>query len=503
MTRIALIRSGPTAGPEDFLVPPLGLMYLSSYIRPHGYEPHIIDLKIERLDDAELVRRVRQLNPDVIGIGAFTPDLHAFHSTAQLMKRSFPSVPLVVGGPHASTDPDDAVANEAVDCAVLGEGEATFLDVLNTLAAGRSLDQVPGLALRGSKGRAVRTAPREPIRDLDAIPFPAWELVDLNRYARFYSFSPMRPRPYMAVFTSRACPYQCTYCHTIFGKEFRCRSPENVVAELRELKERYNINTIEVCDDIFNLNWRRSTEVCQAIAAANLGTRMAFPNGLRADIMRDDLLQAMVDAGTYFISYAIESGSPRIQKFIKKRLDLERAREVIARTVRAGIYVNGFFMMGFPTETREEVQMTIDYGCSTRLHSATFFLLNPFRGTEIYEQAAKEGMTLLNNDPSYTVYHSGTVNCSTLTNTELLNMKRKAYLRFYFGGGRIVRSAWCHPDKLALGVLGVKALRILDLGSIWRRDNAEVAGGMPPLIPLPPVTAEVARAAVPGDVRAS
>jgi anaerobic magnesium-protoporphyrin IX monomethyl ester cyclase len=458
------------------LIPPLGLLYLSSYIRQHGYDPHVIDLKVERIDDGELINRLRRVRPEVIGLGAFTPDAHALHATARVLKQAFPSVPVVVGGPHASTDPEDVVKNDAIDCAVLGEGEATFLDLLNTLGGRRSLEGVPGLALRGSDGKVLRTAPRDPIRDLDALPFPAWELVDIERYAIFHGATPVGKRRFMSIFTSRACPYQCTYCHTIFGKEFRCRSPQNVVAEIRELKERYGIRVIEVSDDIFNLNWKRSTEVCQTIASAGLDIRLSFPNGLRADIMRDELLHAMRDAGTYFISYAVESGSPRIQKLVKKRLDLERTREVIARTVQAGIYVNGFFMMGFPSETREEVEMSIDFACTSRLHSASFFLLCPIRGTEIYNLAVQEGMTQLSNGADFD-FHTGLANCSTLSNRELLDLKRKAYLRFYFGGGRIARTLWDHPDKRSLGGLAWKMIKRLDLPKLLRPEQSVISSG--------------------------
>jgi anaerobic magnesium-protoporphyrin IX monomethyl ester cyclase len=471
MNRIVLIRSGPAAGRDDMLIPPLGLLYLSSYVRQHGYDPHIIDLKVEAVDDVALVERVRRLRPEVIGIGAFTPDAHALHATARALKQALPDVPIVVGGPHASTDPEDVIRNEAVDCAVLGEGESSFLDLLDALGAKRSLDEVPGLALRGGSGEVMRTPPRDPIRDLDELPFPAWELVDIERYAIFHGATPVGKRRFMSIFTSRACPYQCTYCHTIFGKEFRCRSPQNVVAEIRELRDRYGIRVIEVSDDIFNLNWKRSTEVCRAIADAGLDIRLSFPNGLRADIMREELLQAMRDAGTYFISYAVESGSPRIQQLVKKRLDLDRTREVIARTVEAGIYVNGFFMMGFPTETREEVERTIEFACTSRLHSASFFLLCPIRGTEIYDLAVQQGLTQLGDDAGFD-YHTGLTNCSTLSNGELLDLKRKAYLRFYFGGGRIARTLWAHPDKRSLGGLAWKMVKRLDLPKLLRADRS-------------------------------
>jgi anaerobic magnesium-protoporphyrin IX monomethyl ester cyclase len=456
------------------LIPPLGLLYLSSYIRRQGYEPHIIDLKVERIDDRELVSRVRTIHPEVIGIGGFTPDALQLHSTARLLKDSFPSIPIVVGGPHPSTDPDDVMANESIDCAVLGEGEATFLDLLNALGAGRSLDEVPGLALRGDNGKAKRTVPRDPILDLDALPFPAWEMVNIERYASFHGATPVGKRRFMSIFTSRACPYQCTYCHTIFGKEFRCRSPENVVAEIRELQQRYGIRVIEVSDDIFNLKWQRAMSVCEAITAAQLDVKISFPNGLRADIMRPELLKAMCAAGTYFISYAIETASPRLQQLTKKRLNLDRSREVIAQTVDAGIYTNAFFMLGFPTETRDEVQMTIDWACSTPLHSAAFYILLPFRGTEIYQLAVQEGMIKLGDTPNFD-YHTGVVNCSHMTNRELVDLHRKAYLRFFFGGGRIVRTIWNHPDKRSLPALAWKIINRLDLDKLLRREQPAIS----------------------------
>jgi radical SAM superfamily enzyme YgiQ (UPF0313 family) len=188
--------------------------------------------------------------------------------------------------------------------------------------------------------------------------------------------------------------------------------------------------------------------------------------------MRDELLEAMRRAGTYFISYAVETGSPRLQKLIKKRLQLDRTRDVIAKTVDAGIYVNGFFMMGFPSETREEVQATIDYACNTRLHSASFYLLCPFRGTEIYDLAASEGMSRLHDDERFD-YHTGVVNCSPMDTAELVALKRKAYLRFYFGKGRILRTLAQHPDKRSLGGLAWKMIQRLEIGRALRPMHSE------------------------------
>jgi radical SAM superfamily enzyme YgiQ (UPF0313 family) len=297
--------------------------------------------------------------------------------------------------------------------------------------------------------------------DMDSMPFPAWDLINIEAYKEYRGATPVGKRRFMSIFTSRACPYQCTYCHTIFGKKFRARSPENVVAEIRELRDRYGISVIEVSDDIFNLQWKRAHAISSAIASSDLNIRMSFPNGLRADIMRPELMKSMKAAGTYFISYAIESGSPRIQTLIKKHLQLDKTREVIAQTVDQGIYTNGFFMMGFPTETRSEVEQTIEFARSTRLHSASFFILVPFAGTEIHETSMNNLMPIA-SDQEFD-YHSGIVNCSSMANHELLELKRKAYMQFYFGRGRIVRTVARHPEKRALGGLALSVLKRMEL----------------------------------------
>ena len=457
MIDVVLIRCGMPAGSNELLNPPLGLLYLAAYIRPLGYQSHVIDLKVEALSQADIVERIKRIKPELIGLSAFTTEAISLHVVAKKLKSEFPQIDIVAGGPYPTSDPETVLADPSIDYAVTGEGEKTFEELLEKLGNGDDVSQIDGLAYRDAEGRVIQNRTREPIMDLDSLPWPAWELVDIGRYSKYYAATPVGKGAYLPVFTSRGCPYQCSYCHRIFGKRFRARSASNVIAEIEEIRDRFAIKRIEFCDDNFNLDEQRAKKICEYILKRAPGSRLSFSNGLRADLMTKDLIHHMRDAGTYFISYAVESATPRIQRMLKKNIDLPKAREVISLTVDAGIYTNGFFIIGFPTETKEDVKRTISYACSTRLHSMSAFILVPFPGTRIYKEYSSDWKRLHKKD--IFDFHSGLVNCSEIPNDELLALKRRMYLEFYFRTGRIVRTLLRHPDKMALLSLGWVVLK--------------------------------------------
>jgi len=442
--KVALIRCGAPAAPNALINPPLGLMYLASTLRRANHDPILFDLKITpQLNRLE--RELASFQPDVFGLSAFSPDAIDLANVAAWLKQRFPGMPIVAGGPHATSNPDDTLARGDIDFAVIGEGEATFVELLNRLDGDAAA--TPGVATRD--GQVLRFAPTRPLLDdLDLLPYPAWDLIDIEAYAHFYGATPVGKGRYMPVFTSRGCPYRCTYCHRIFGKRFRKRSAENVIGEIIELRERFGINRIEICDDIFNAVPARAIAICNEIAEKAPGTRLSFPNGLRADVMTPEVLAAMKRAGAYLISYAVETATPRLQAMVKKHVNLEKARAVIARTAAEGIYTNGFFMLGFPSETEAEVRSTVDFACSTKLHSMSAYIFVPFPNSEIYDEiaASKPNLSL----GSGFDYHTGAVNCSNVPTPKLHRLKRNMYLKFYFRSGRILRTLWAHPDKGSL-----------------------------------------------------
>jgi radical SAM superfamily enzyme YgiQ (UPF0313 family) len=239
-------------------------------------------------------------------------------------------------------------------------------------------------------------------------------------------------RRYMAVMTSRACPYGCIYCHKLFGRGFRPRSPESVISELEMLYRDYHIREFEIIDDIFNLDHERAHKILSAIREKGWGVKLAFPNGLRGDRLNPELLENFKKAGTYFTALAVETASPRLQKLIGKNIDLDAVRGSIENCRRLGITTLGFFMLGFPTETYAEVRSSVEWAWSSQLDFASFFMAVPYGGTKLGEQfRASErfpgpGFSYKDLD-----LHRSCFNLSEVADRELFSLQRRAYLRFY------------------------------------------------------------------------
>jgi radical SAM superfamily enzyme YgiQ (UPF0313 family) len=296
---------------------------------------------------------------------------------------------------------------------------------------------------------------------------PAWDLLDLEPYYDVPNFNiVVAHRRTMPIFTTRGCPYRCTYCHNIFGKKTRVRSSENVLEEMKILYERYGIREFQVIDDVFNINNRRAVEICDLILESGMKIYLSFPNAIRGDIATPELIKKLKEAGAYKINYAVETASPRIQEMVKKRVRLPKLKEAIAMTNEAGIWTHGFFMMGFPTETREEIEMTVDYACSAKLNTAGFFVLQPFPGTEIWDQIQGMGIEIP-FDPDTVNYFQANYKISELTPEELFAAAKRANRRFYINPARALNTLRRMPQKRQIFCfLGMFLQRSLGLAKV-------------------------------------
>jgi radical SAM superfamily enzyme YgiQ (UPF0313 family) len=376
----------------DMLEYPLGLIYLAAALnRDLGDQ---VEVRIESYhDDPENWPQVEEVlkswQPQVLGLRSLTMGQKALHRIATFAKQKFDIPFIIAGGPHATHAPDDVLANPAFDCAVQGEGEQTAVDLVSCFMAKSSIDEIPGISVRS--GDEIKTNPqRPPLLDLDELPFPDHGLTDFRGMNKGYvDFSFRMDVPHANLFTSRGCPYKCVYCHKVFGKSFRAHSPERVMSEIQVLHDEFGIRHFQILDDIFNIDKVRAMKVCELIVQSGLDIEIAFPNALRGDLMDEELIDAMWDAGVRYMAYAIESGSPRIQKLIKKNLNLERISEAISLSTAKGISTKGFFMIGFPTETEEEALMTVEFARNSDLVQALFFTVVYFPGTPLFELAQK------------------------------------------------------------------------------------------------------------------
>ncbi|HOW36449.1 MAG TPA: radical SAM protein [Candidatus Omnitrophota bacterium] len=442
MARILLIRTRSEKYEKAYGAPPLGLLYLGAVLRQnHAHQVKILDMRADFLAVADASKEFVSFQPDIVGISGFTLEVNMLHQVAAAIKRESPGCPIVVGGPHANACSQELLDDFHINYVVLGEGEKTLPDLIEAVVLKtKDVNAVRGIVFK-KDGKIVRTGPREPVSNLDELPFPGWDLIDVEKYyalPRFMPFTPDGGTPYMPIMTSRGCPYSCTYCHNILGKQFRARSAENVFAEIEALYQRYGITDFEFTDDCFNLDKKRVLAICELIIKSGVKMKLSFPNGLRGDVLDEEILGKLRDAGTRLICLAPETGSKRLQKLIKKNMDLEKLQRMISAAVKLGIHVHGFFMLGFPTETKSDLKETLRFIGRTKLHTADFFIVNLFPDTEMYRAAKAAGKNVPERFDDID-YHDTNFNISDVSNKELIAIQKKFFMAFYFDPRRIWR----------------------------------------------------------------
>ncbi len=458
-----LVHVGPNTGSYLFRSHPLGLMYLSSYVEREipGVETEILDLKVSEHNVDDLGRIADERGAKVVGLSALTVHAGYMDRAARAVRSAMSDTLIITGGPHATCFPREVLKNNDIDAVVQGEGEQAFAEILRSRMENRGLEGIPSVVTR----KTDELPCRDMIEDLSALPFPAWHKIDLDAYSRYSSFCILGHRRYMCIFTSRACPYRCIYCHNIFGHRFRPRSAESVLDEIRTLYDRYNIRDFDVLDDVFNLNRERVVSICESLIKDGPKIQFSFPNGLRSDLLDDELLELLREAGVTYISFAIETASPRLQTYIHKNLDIMKAERAIRKAAKLGILCNGFFMVGFPTETEHELRSTISFAVRSPLDTAHFLKVTPFEGTELYNCLDPAVIETLKEHPERLRYEDRTFNLSEVPNGIFKRIVRGAFMRFYLNPFRAFGLLRHHPAPLRLiSFIKVALLRIFILG---------------------------------------
>jgi radical SAM superfamily enzyme YgiQ (UPF0313 family) len=427
MAKVLFLKPSAMRDHDGALVPPMGIMYLAAVLRERGgHAIRLLDTRLSRNWEKELVSCLQDFQPDVVGISALTLEIPSAIALIQAVRAWSPSVPVMVGGPHATACPEGSLALFQADAIVVGEGEE-IIDPLVSALASRELPTLPGVLTRAEDpfGGMISSAP---VPDLDSLPFPAWDLIDLDAYGRRHSMCSLSPWRYATLVTSRGCPWRCTYCHGIHGKRLRVRSLDSVAAELDLLKARLGSGAIELLDDNFNAIPERGKQILELFCQRSDQIQPVFANGVRSDRVDEEMLDLLARAGTRFMSFAIESADPKIQEAIKKRLDLDAARRAIEGAASRGLYTNGFFMLGFPGETRSQILKTLRFSRSVPLVQALFFRVLPMPGSALGEQY---GSLESAQSDHIDDYYTSNVNLSAVSDAELAMLLRVAYLGFY------------------------------------------------------------------------
>lgn len=442
--RLLLVKCRSEDGDTASCAPPLGLASLAAVVRRDlRWDVRIVDTYL--VGEAEALRVARSFSPNVVGLGAITCEHRSLHRLARGMAQQLGRAVVVAGGAHPTVYPHQTLASGDVRRVVLGEGEEPLLEILRRVQGSESLDGTPGTATLDADGRIRVEPPNDPIEDLDTLPFPAWDLLDVDGYARRPGMSVGGRRRYMALSTSRGCPFGCTYCHNLHGKRHRTHSASYVTDMIRDLGHRHGVHDLDVFDDNFNLDAPRMAAILQPLAGQ--GVRLRFPNGLRGDRLDEAEVDLLHAAGCELICLAVESASPRIQARIHKDLDLDRVRATITSLARRRVFTTGFFMLGFPTESAAEMEQTVRFAVDSRLHTALFFTVIPFPGTVLGEQVGVRTEEVL--DAPGTYFLEGR-NLGEVSDRRFRRIKRAANLRFHASPRRIARIVRDVPGRESL-----------------------------------------------------
>jgi len=406
---------------------PLGLLYMGSVLEQEGFQVSVFNCLVSAktrvkeipgflhhgVDDDYFKKIISEESPDIIGISCpFTAQFDNFVHAAKLAKEVLPDVLLVGGGPHFSVCGEDFLyKNPYVDCYISGEGEDPMLALVKAFDEGAPLDGIPGITHRSKdeNGKTIiKKIPHVLMRDMDNIPLPAYHLIDMEMFFQYQLYGcegyevPISARldqggkKTISMITSRGCPFKCTFCSIALhmGKPVRAHSPEYVVSHIDKVVNEYGVEHIFFEDDNLTFKMKRTQETCERMIEKNINITWSTPNGVRADKLTKDLLALMKESGCAGLIVGTESGDQdTLDNIIKKDLKLDTVVRVARWCKELDIELTSFFIIGFPKETKQKIQNTIDFAVDLYKHYRVTPLLNvatPLIGTPLHDIVVRD-----------------------------------------------------------------------------------------------------------------
>ena len=411
--------------------PPIGLGYLATAVRDN-HDVAILDCVKERMNERLFADYLNKHKFDVIGFQTYSYDLLEVRKSLRIVKEINPDTITIIGGPHPTCLPDQAMTYlEAADYGFTGEAEIGLPLLLNNISAKskKSFSSIPGLIRRKNSKIMINKPIR--LKNLDSLGHPAWDLIQPQEYPHEGAAGGfVRNFPVAPIMTTRGCPCLCTFCAgpVIFGHKIRFHSLKNILSQIDILYHKFGIREIQIVDDNFTFNINFAKNFCSQVIKKDYNLSFYIPSGIRIDRIDEELAVLMRKAGFYDIAVGIESGSDRILQSIKKNTSVSQICEKIKLIRKAGLEVNGFFVIGFPDETPGDIIKTINLACKLDLKRASFSCCQPLPGTEIYYNLKKNGkLKAINWEKTH--FSKISFIPDKLTYFRLVNLHRYAFLR--------------------------------------------------------------------------
>jgi radical SAM superfamily enzyme YgiQ (UPF0313 family) len=413
------------------IAPKLGLLYIASALEGAGYEVHFLDSVLEGYDIDKALNEAVKLSPDIIGITTETPNMRRSALFSKKVKNVL-DIPIVFGGPHPTLLPKEVLSHDSIDYVVIGEGEASAVEMVNALnsdSPAEMISKIKGIGYKNN-GKIIITEQSERIRNLDDIKFPAYHLIDINRYQP--TPHQYRRLPVASVITSRGCPFSCAFCSSseMFKRKYIMRSVDNVIEELVYLEERFGVKEVNFWDDIWGLSKHWVEDFCNKLVKEKID--ITWSCSCRADTVTEKMLHQMAQAGCWRVFYGLESLDSEILEAINKGIKLERIYDAVNMTKKAGIEVHGNFILGLPIETPEKAKKMVKNICKMPFDYVKFNVLTPFPGTVLHRELTegKWGVYEENQD-KLTLHHVTFIPHGYSSFYELDKLRRWATKQFY------------------------------------------------------------------------
>ncbi|EFL50883.1 Radical SAM domain protein [Solidesulfovibrio fructosivorans JJ]] len=450
--------------------PPMGILYLAGVLRAGGrHDIGLVDCILDRLTPDAAARRAADFDPDVVGLTVYTPTLYDALILTRRLRELAPRAKIVWGGPHTSLFPDESMAQPEVDFLVTGEAEESFPAFLDALEEGRSFEDIPGIYWREA-GAVRRSGDPGYVKDIESIPFPAYDLLPYKRY-----FSAIGTGlPVGTICSSRGCPFHCTFCCKPYST-YRSRSVDNILDEMAVYYER-GIREFFFFDDLFNASAKRVAAISQGIL--DRGFRVVWAFRGRVDAVTEDMLRLAKKSGCRQALFGVEDATDEGLKRINKKITVEQVRRAIKLCRKVGILTSTNWIIGFPHhKTQEDILHLIDTAVSIDSDFAQFNIMIAYYGTAIFQEGVDKGLFpadiwrahAANPVPNFVepIWEEH------LSRAELSKLLKLCYRRFYFRPLPILRKFLRVRRASELALFAKGALTLLGIKGYHRKRHKE------------------------------
>lgn len=427
--------------------PPLFQMYAAAVCRREGHEVRLWDCPAREMGYPELLAELAPFRPELVVVNSSTPSFDHDLTLIRQVKAALDAVVAVVG-PHVTALAEQVLSGHPeIDLIALGEYDETIADLAANLSSPR---KVRGVAFR-ENGQPARSEARPPIADLDSLPHPTWDLVDINLY--WESMFPRRKRPAATIMSSRGCNFRCSFClypQVLFPGKLRMRSLESVAGEIEWLRDDYGARFFYFEDDNFTASWQRLEELCELMIERRLGVTWGCLS--RIDGVTRERVQLMRRAGCFLIKYGVESGVQGHIDHIEKKIKLDKVIQAFQLTRQAGIYTHATVMLGLPGETFETIKTTRSFVRKLAPDSVQFSICTPFPGTKFWDECVANGWVEYERWEDFDGVCGGVLSYPHLHRTAMRKAVEDSYLDYYSSPAHIslrLRSMVLGPERLS------------------------------------------------------